>query len=76
MEDLSWSVDMGQLKFIVATFIQEMDIKSPFKKNKTEIYNNSTCQRFWWGGAEWIFYNAWKSSGYFRCQKHQKDFLI
>ena len=46
MEDLSWSIDMSQLKFIVATFIQEMGIKSPFKKNKTGIYNNSTCQRF------------------------------
>ena len=31
--DLGWSIDKGQLKFIVSTFIQEMDIKSPFKEN-------------------------------------------
>ena len=28
-----WSIDKGQLKFIVSTFIQEMDIKSHFKEN-------------------------------------------
>ena len=32
MGHLGWSIDKGQLKFIVSTFIQEMDIKSPFKE--------------------------------------------
>ena len=31
--DLGWPIDKGQLKFIVSTFIQEMDIISPFKEN-------------------------------------------
>ena len=48
MGDLGWPIDKGQLKFIVSTFIQQMDIKSPFKENVP--------------GDEWLnlFQNHWK----------------
>ena len=48
MGDLGWPIDKGQLKFIVSTFIQQMDIKSPFKENMP--------------GDEWLnlFQNHWK----------------
>ena len=46
--DLGWPIDKGQLKFIVSTFIQEMDIKSPFKENMS--------------GDEWLnlFKKCWR----------------
>ena len=48
MGDLSWPIDKVQIKFIVSTFIQRLDIKSPFKENMP--------------GDKWLnlFQNRWK----------------
>ena len=48
MGDLGWPIDKDQLKFIVSTIIQEMDIKSHFKESMP--------------GDEWLnlFQNRWK----------------
>ena len=45
--DLSWPIDKGQLKFIVSAFIQEMDIKSPFKENMPGDERLNLFQNHW-----------------------------
>ena len=45
--DLGWPTDKGQLKFIVAVFIQEMDIKIPFKENMPGDKRPSLFKKHW-----------------------------
>ena len=47
MGDLGCPTDKGQLKFIVAVFFQEMDIKIPFKENMPGHKQLSLFKKHW-----------------------------
>ena len=47
MGNLGWPIDKGQLKFIAATFIKEMDMKKTFKENMLRDEWLSLFQKHW-----------------------------